>query len=167
MTLCEKCNNLGISDALHNVQANISDGNAPPLSPLSIGNWHACLHDINQTSGSCDLCALVMKGWRQHRPVIVQSSLVSGDIPPDDQPSDLYDDILAISQYRGGCIEVEFRCNSSDHDGDQQVQSFLEIRCRPTSRTSWDACGELSALFRIASGGSVDPRIRNGAVIIY
>lgn len=162
MVLCDKCSALGadISNALHGLEANSSDAADHVPSPWSISDWHDCLQDIYRASSRCSVCALAVKGWRQHRPVIVQSSLMSGDIPPDDQPPDLHDDVLDIRSYQNGWIEVEVQRNSSGTDGDRKVQFFLEIKCRPKSRASWDACDELISLFRMASENGLFTGIR-------
>lgn len=115
MALCDKCKSLPVYKALRSLQTESSGESQSPS--CSISDWHASLRDIHQASARCNFCALVIKGWRQYRPVIVQSSLTSGDMNPDDSPRDLYDDILTIGPYQCGCIEVDACRNNSDYEG--------------------------------------------------
>lgn len=136
MVLCKKCNNLGVYNALTGCQGE-----------TEISNWHSHLQDIFDSSNLCSLCTLVIKGWRQHRVQIVQSSLVSGDLPSP--PEDLYDDILVIGAYQGGLISVKLQRTETNYDGYCKVQYFVEFGCRVETRASWDAYEEILALFRV------------------
>ncbi|PKK52246.1 hypothetical protein CI102_2356 [Trichoderma harzianum] len=141
MALCDKCKAFGVYGAILGLSSH--DSIADQLPSCSIGNWHPHLKDIYESSGSCNLCAIVMKGWREYRPELIKK----------DPPEDLYDDIATIDAYLNGEVQVEVeRINRSD-DGRHKVQFVMTISCSVGVRTSSDGHGALCARFRIADTG--------------
>ncbi|KAH0526031.1 hypothetical protein TsFJ059_009413 [Trichoderma semiorbis] len=136
MSLCDKCKAFGVYSAILGLSDH--DSNGDELSSCSISNWHARLKDIHESSGSCNLCAIVMKGWREYRPEIIKSDLQNASFPLDNPPEDLYDDIATIDAYLHGEVDVQVeRINRSD-DGRHKVQFILTIRCSVGVRSSSD-----------------------------
>ncbi|KAL7955547.1 heterokaryon incompatibility domain-containing protein [Trichoderma compactum] len=153
MALCDKCMAFGVYDAILGLSGHDSNG-GQLSSSCSISNWHVHLKDIHGSSSSCNLCAIVVKGWREYRPEVIKSDLQNAAFPQEDLPEDLYDDIATIDAYLDGEVGVEVeRINRSD-DGRHKVQFILTIRCHVGVRTSSDGHGALCARFRIADAGS-------------
>ncbi|KAL6692998.1 heterokaryon incompatibility domain-containing protein [Trichoderma pleuroticola] len=153
MALCDKCKAFGVYDAILGLSGHGSNGDQ--LSSCSISNWHAHFKNIHEFSGSCNLCALVMKGWREYRLESIKGDLQNASFPLDDPPKDLYDDIAAIGAYLDGKVEVEVeRINRLD-DGRHKMQFILTIRSHVSGvRSSGDGHGSLCARFRIADTDS-------------
>lgn len=152
MALCDKCKVFDVYDAILGLSDHDSNGDQP--SSCSISNWHAYLKDIHESSSTCNLCAIVMKGWREYRPELIKSDLQNASFPLEYPPEDLYDDIATIDAYLNGEVGVEVeRINRSD-DGRHKVQFILTISCNVGARTSSDGHGALCARFRVADTGS-------------
>ncbi|KAL6814919.1 heterokaryon incompatibility domain-containing protein [Trichoderma sp. SZMC 28015] len=152
MALCDKCKAFGVYGAVVSLSGHDSNEDEPPS--CSVSNWHAQLKDIHESSSSCNLCAIVMKGWREYRPELIKSDLQNASFPLEDPPEDLYDDIATIDAYLNGRVEVEIkRINRSD-DGRHKVQFIMTISCNVGVRTSSDGHGALCARFRIADTDS-------------
>ncbi|KAL6802721.1 heterokaryon incompatibility domain-containing protein [Trichoderma sp. SZMC 28013] len=152
MALCDKCKVFDVYDAILGLSDHDSNGDQP--SSCSISNWHAYLKDIHESSSTCNLCAIVMKGWREYRPELIKSDLQNASFPLEYPPEDLYDDIATIDAYLNGEVGVEVeRINRSD-DGRHKVQFILTISCNVGARTSSDGHGALCARFRVADTDS-------------
>lgn len=152
MALCHKCKAFDVYGAILGLSGLDSNEDEPPSCPIS--NWHDHLKDIHESSRNCNLCAIVMKGWREYRPELIKSDLQNASFPLEDPPEDLYDDIAAIGAYLNGGVEVQVeRINRSD-DGRHKVQFIMTIWCSVGVRTSSDGHGALRARFRVADTGS-------------
>jgi hypothetical protein len=152
MALCVKCKAFAVYGAVLSLSGQNLTGDQP--SSCSISDWYAHLKDVHESSGSCDLCAIVMKGWREHRPAIIEWNLQNAAFNPETPPEDLYDDVATIGAYRDGLVEVEVVRNDRPDDGRHKVQFLLNIGCRASVSASWDAHDPLYARFRIADPGS-------------
>ena len=171
MPLCEGCRHLEIHAALstlrggpssteHEERSSSHPGPGEPIT-VPIDNWHQRLQHVEESSHTCGLCALIMKGWRRHRPVVVESVLQSGDMPTNPLPRDLYDEILLLQPYRTAEIVLLVE-QGPDVEGlnlghHAKSQFFLRVELHPTNQASYDHCVDLAAVFRITSNDGWGP----------
>jgi hypothetical protein len=104
-SLCAKCKRLDLREAVPDFVRLI----APKWTSESAGfgfwegdlaiPWHHGMRDVAESASTCSLCALVLKGWRKSREVVVEENIRSGDFPADSPPKDLRHDILDIPAY--------------------------------------------------------------------
>lgn len=151
--LCEKCQNLAIYDAIQRILAGEADASDDGTSIL-LEDWHESMSIIHELSGTCSLCALVIKAWRLERPIVVQERLRSGDIPPSMMPEDLDYDVVDVEPYKTGKVSVSIqRYTDRANDGRHSVEFFLNVAIEVAgSRTSWDTYEKLEASFRVSNG---------------
>ena len=150
MAFCEFCQKLNVYAGVCALQLDSADESY-------IDNWHNRLEDVDKSSKNCDLCALVMKGWREHRTVVVEERVHSGELDMDPPPDDLYNDILNIQNYRSSNVSVlvkEFTdIEGFGDNGLLKRHLFLRALLDVSGQmvTSGDHTNSLQAAFRITS----------------
>ncbi|KAH7118546.1 heterokaryon incompatibility protein-domain-containing protein [Dactylonectria estremocensis] len=153
--LCTPCAGL---DVLGGIKWRTSTSDSSEDQPTTLNfTWHENLDAVNGSAASCALCALIMKGWKEARQVIVERAIKSGDFDLKNPPKDLYFDIMDIDAYRQigvGAVVVEIGHRAGDDVGSWQMRDvyFLSFKCKVGgSRGSWEAHDELVADFRVSS----------------
>ncbi|KAF7545221.1 hypothetical protein G7Z17_g9342 [Cylindrodendrum hubeiense] len=113
--------------------------------------WHKTLDAVFKSAASCSFCALVIKGWKEAREVVVGEGMESGDFNPQTPPEDLLFDIMDMKAYSQGTMALEVGHWDADVVDSRQICDafFLSVKCHTTSSTSWDAHDPLVADFRL------------------
>ncbi|KAH6974248.1 heterokaryon incompatibility protein-domain-containing protein [Ilyonectria sp. MPI-CAGE-AT-0026] len=155
--LCGHCTRL---DVLGSITQLASLGDLIERTPMPQDSpWHENLGAVNESATSCALCALVIKGWRESREIVVDQGLKSGDFDLQNPPADLLFDILDIDAYRSigaGAVTLEIGHQIREGLNSEETRDvfFLSAKCEAVGgRGSWEAHDPLVADFRL----SIDP----------
>ena len=155
--LCGPCSSI---DVLGRIKAVIAPGNSEP-DPVTFDAWHKTLDAVHEAAKSCELCALVLQGWRESRELAVETGVREGMIP---SPEDLPSDIMDVEKYRqagGGGVGLDVGRRARETlDGRKAHDSFfLVATCKVTgTRSSGDANDDLEAELRLARDADLPVR---------
>ncbi|KAH7131036.1 heterokaryon incompatibility protein-domain-containing protein [Dactylonectria macrodidyma] len=152
--ICATCARL---DVLDGIQRRALTGDSGEDQTETSGLfWHKNLIAVDKSATSCALCALIVKGWKEARQVIVEEGIKSGNFDLENPPKDLHFDIMDIEAYRQigvGAVTVEIGHRASANLDSWQMRDvyFLSFKCKVVgSQGSWEAHDELVADFRVA-----------------
>ncbi len=160
--LCGPCSSI---DILGRIKTVIAPEDSEP-DPVTFDAWHKTLDAVHESAKSCELCALVLQGWRESREVAVETELREGMVP---SPEDLPADIMDVDLYRqsgGGEVGLDVgRRARETQDGRKAHDSFfLVAKCHVTgTRFSGDANDDLVAELRLAR--DADLAVRQDAAL--
>lgn len=90
---------------------------------------------------------MVVRGWRDWRPQVIDLAISYADFNPNNPPKDLYSNIEEI--YGEQKVAVGIAKIHRFHEEGQKWSYILRISCHFGSRGSWEVHGELVADFRI------------------
>ncbi|KAL2142510.1 hypothetical protein VTI28DRAFT_1067 [Corynascus sepedonium] len=149
--LCKLCARLEVYDAVEHV-VNLEDNTTDSVCPLQ-SPWHNTLGDVEASSFSCALCAIIMKGWQASREMVVEQATRDAMFDPDNPRPDLKEPIHRIQAYReaSATITLEVARHPLDHEiAVSNVSSLsLLVGCRPGSGSSFDVVDPVMAELRI------------------
>ena len=126
-----------------------------------INDWHANLLTVGDASRSCELCTLVMKGWREDRKEVVKERLASGDLFT--VPEDIHDDILDIEKYRLASVSLwvekvaQIEGFGELENNKSRALAFVCVALHGAFKASFDHTCNLMATFRITTSGWYSP----------
>ncbi|KAI4864850.1 heterokaryon incompatibility protein-domain-containing protein [Hypoxylon rubiginosum] len=147
MSLCSKCSSLDVATALRQAQATPSDGQQIFRAEVKTGGWYSRTRDVFASASTCQLCRLVVRGWRDWRPRLISIATGNADFDPKDPPSDLYAAIEDI--YKDAKVEVGVVKRYRFHSEGQKWSFILRISCSFGYQASYEVHGELVARFRV------------------
>ncbi|KAK3298469.1 heterokaryon incompatibility protein-domain-containing protein [Chaetomium fimeti] len=158
--LCRLCAGLDIQAAVERVVSREHwkhSGSHHLESP-----WHRTLADVDVSSSSCALCAIVMKGWQASREVVVRRAIQNAMFDTENPPPGLDDPVNKIPAYRdadGITLEVLRRPRMVEDGRENRSSLFLRVKCGPAEVASFDVVDRIVAELRIAraGGGSLAP----------
>ncbi|KAK4041744.1 a97f8ef6-a9b0-4f8b-8fdf-2c72f37eda9e [Parachaetomium inaequale] len=166
-SLCKLCAGLDIYGAVEHLA---SQEDTQTSSSFHIESpWHSTLADVDASSPSCALCAIVMKGWQASRELVVEQAMRDAMFDPEDPPPSLHDPVDRIPAYRnavGITLEVVRRARTVDDGRRNKSSLFLQVECGPAYRASFDVLDPVVAELRItreeqgpiaADTGDVEP----------
>ncbi|XXH05935.1 hypothetical protein Hte_012378 [Hypoxylon texense] len=147
MPLCSKCLSLDVPGALRRAQDAPSDGQQIFRAEVELGGWHSQTRDVFTSASTCQLCRLVVRGWRDWRPQLISLAFSNADFDPKNPPSDLNADIEDI--YAETKVDIGIVKRYRFHSEGQKWSFLLRISCNFGRRASFEVHDELVAEFRI------------------
>ncbi|KAI0169812.1 heterokaryon incompatibility protein-domain-containing protein [Hypoxylon sp. FL1284] len=147
MSLCSACSSLDPSGALRQAQAARTTEQQSYKDQVQVEGWYSQARDVFISASACQLCRLVVRGWKAWRPRLVQLAIMNADFDSKNPPGDLYDhieDIYSNTEVHVGVSKRRRFCS-----GGQKYSFILTVSCHFAFNISTYVHDKLVAEFRI------------------
>jgi len=148
--LCDLCAEVDIHGAVERLS--FQEGSEEGDSVRVESPWHSTMAAVESSASSCSLCAVIMRGWRSSREVVVEQAVRDAMFDPKDPPAGLRDPVHQIAAYRdapGITLEISKRARAVDDGRKNKFSLFLRVECGPATRASFDVLDPVTAELRI------------------
>ncbi|KAI1771726.1 heterokaryon incompatibility protein-domain-containing protein [Hypoxylon cercidicola] len=147
MPLCSACLDLDVAGALLRVKDAPSSGQHRVTEEAKVGGWYSRACDVFESAPACQLCRLIVHGWRDWRLQLISLGFSNADFDPRNPPEDLYATIEDI--YYESKVDVGIYKTYRFHGEGQKYGFILRISCSFGRHASFEVHSELVAELRV------------------